>query len=90
MKKAPVTKAASRTKDALKPEYRFDYSKSKPNRFTVPRPAGSVAVLLDTDVAKVFEDAASVNDVLRALMRTMPGLSRPVKRQERDNEPKVG
>ena len=33
---------------------------------------GSLAVLLDPDVAQVFQDAESVNTVLRALMTTMP------------------
>lgn len=56
----------------MRPEYRFDYAKAKPNRFAGRVQKGSVAVLLDPDVARVFTDAESVNAVLRALMTTMP------------------
>jgi len=56
----------------LRPKYRFDYTKSKPNRFVNAANTGALAVLLDPDVAKVFKNARSVNDVLRALMTTMP------------------
>jgi len=58
--------------DGLQPEYRFDYSKAKPNRFANRVHPGSIAVLLDPDVAKVFQNAESVNTVLRALLSTMP------------------
>jgi uncharacterized DUF497 family protein len=56
----------------LQPEYRFDYTKSKPNRFANRVGTGSLAVLLDPDVARVFQNAESVNTVLRALLTTMP------------------
>jgi hypothetical protein len=64
----------SRTKqpDQLKPEYRFNYGEAKPNRFAGRIRKGSVAVLLDPDVAQVFKSPESVNAVLRALMTTMP------------------
>ena len=50
----------------MKPEYRFDYSAAKPNRFAGRIQKGSVAVLLDPDVAQLFKDTESVNAVLRA------------------------
>ena len=56
----------------LKPEYRFDYANAKPNRFANRMSGGSVAVLLDPDVARVFRNAESVNTVLRALLTSMP------------------
>ena len=56
----------------LKPEYRFDYTKARPNRFAGRAHPGSVGVLLDADVARVFQDGESVNKVLRALLSTMP------------------
>ena len=56
----------------LKPEYRFDYANAKPNRFANRMSGGSVAVLLDPDVARVFRNAESVNTVLRALLTAMP------------------
>jgi hypothetical protein len=58
--------------NGLQPEYRFDYTKAKPNRFANRVRPGSVAVLLDPDVARVFQNAESVNAVLRALLSTMP------------------
>lgn len=61
----------SRT-DELQPEYRFDYANAKPNRFADRVRPGSVAILLDPDVARVFQNAESVNGVLRALLSTMP------------------
>lgn len=56
----------------LKPEYRFDYAKGQPNRFAGRARGASLAVQLDPDVARVFQDAESVNAVLRALLTTMP------------------
>jgi hypothetical protein len=50
----------------MKAEYRFDYSKSKPNRFVSQLRRGAVAVVLDPDVAKVFKDPKRVNAFLRA------------------------
>jgi hypothetical protein len=54
------------------PEYRFDYSKARPNRFASRLKRGSRAVVLDPDVAAVFSTTESVNTVLRALIETMP------------------
>jgi hypothetical protein len=48
------------------PEYRFDYTKSRPNRFATQLRRGTVVVVLDADVAKVFRDAKQVNALLRA------------------------
>ena len=58
--------------DQPRPEYQLDYAVSKPNRFAVRIPEGALAILLDPDVAQVFNNAESVNAVLRALMATMP------------------
>jgi hypothetical protein len=55
----------------LRPEYHFDYSKSKPNRFVNVAP-GAVTVVLDPDVAKVFKNARSVNEALRTLIANLP------------------
>jgi len=40
-----------------------------------------VAVLLDPDVARVFQSAESVNAVLRALVATMPSRRTPTERR---------
>lgn len=50
----------------LAPEYRLDYTKSRPNRFAKRLSRGAVVVVLDSDVAKVFRDAKQVNALLRA------------------------
>ena len=70
--KSTQPKVKQSRSNGLQPEYRFDYIKAKPNRFAGRVPAGSVAVLLDPDVARVFQSAESVNTVLRALLSTMP------------------
>ncbi len=58
--------------DEIRPEYRFDYSKSKPNRFAAKASQGRTVVVLDADIAEVFTTPESVNNVLRALITTMP------------------
>jgi hypothetical protein len=52
----------------LLPEYHFDYSKAKPNRFAKQ----TISVTLDDDVAKVFNTADAVNNALRAIMSAFP------------------
>lgn len=76
MKKMSRTRVKTKRDDGLRSEYRLDYSKAKPNRFAERVRPGSVAVLLDPDVAHVFKSAESVNAVLRALMATMPVAAR--------------
>ncbi len=77
MSNTPSGKQPVDSADDLLPEYHFDYSKARPNRFTASCPAGGRLVVLEPDIAKVFTTAESVNLVLRALMTTMPpGASR--------------
>lgn len=77
MKNTLQTKTRAKRPDGLRTEYRFDYTKSKPNRFAQHTRPGAVAILLDPDVARVFRNAASVNTVLRALVVTMPARRQP-------------
>lgn len=58
--------------EELLPEYRFDYSKARPNRFASRAALPQTTVALDPDVAAVFTTPESVNAVLRALIQTMP------------------
>jgi hypothetical protein len=59
--------------DDLKPEYRLDYSKARLNPYAkLIREKGSRLVVLEPDIAKVFTTNESVNEVLRALITTMP------------------
>ena len=69
-----TSRRASKT---LRPEYRFDYTKARPNRFAGRGVSKSVVVLLDPDVAKVFKSAESVNSVLRAILAAVPRKRKP-------------
>ena len=53
-------------------EYQFDYSKAKPNRFANKTGCEQLMVVLDQDVAVVFKTPESVNQVLRAIITSMP------------------
>jgi uncharacterized protein (DUF4415 family) len=55
-------------------EYRFDYSKAKPNRFANVAGKRRVAIILDEDVAEVFATTESVNKALRAFIEAMPAV----------------
>lgn len=55
--------------DDLLPEYNFDYSKARPNRFATSE---SVTVILEPDVAKVFKTSEAVNKALRAILSAVP------------------
>lgn len=80
MKSSSQTKPKANRENELRAEYRFDYTKAKPNRFAERARPGSIAILLDPDVARVFKNAESVNAVLRALMAAMPGRRAPASR----------
>lgn len=56
----------------MRSEYRFDYSQAKPNRFAAEFEEGSVAVVLDPDVASVFRSSESVNALLRSVIAALP------------------
>ena len=58
--------------DDLRPEYTFDYNKARPNRFSPPLQEGSMVVVLEPDIARVFSTPEAVSRVLRALIDTMP------------------
>lgn len=72
MKNTSPAKPKARLADDLRSEYCFDYTKAQPNRFAKQVRPGSVAVVLDPDVAGAFKNAESVNAALRALLTTMP------------------
>ena len=82
MKKPSTAKARSDKSEDMLPEYDFDYSKSRPNRFAGRISKERVVVLLDPEVSKVFTTPESVNTVLRALITSMPeGPKRVVRRK---------
>ncbi len=55
--------------DNMLPEYQFDYSKAKKNRFAKDY---HISVTLDSDVARVFKNSQSVNKALRAIITAIP------------------
>lgn len=68
MKKESTKKGFAGTRS----EYRFDYAAAKPNRFASRIKEGSVAVLLEPDVALVFDNSESVNQLLRSVIAALP------------------
>jgi hypothetical protein len=68
MKKTSARKKKPRTSEGLRSEYRFDYSESKPNRFAEKMKGGTVAVVLEPDVAAVFQSSDAVNTFLRSVI----------------------
>jgi hypothetical protein len=72
MKKIEEYKSQEIMSDDMLPEYDFDYSKARPNRFAERIYKDRLVVILDPDISKVFTTTESVNAVLRALISTMP------------------
>ena len=67
MKKAPAGKTKRGKIGEMRAEYRFDYSKGKPNRFASRVDVSGVVVALGPDVAEVFKTSDAVNEALRHL-----------------------
>jgi hypothetical protein len=76
MRKTSPSKKLSVARRTLRKEYRFDYSRAKPNRVAEKMPRGVVAVVLEPDVAAVFKSSEAVNALLRSVIAAMPD-SRP-------------
>lgn len=81
MKKILAAKKPKRGTNGLRPEYRFDYSKARSNRFAARYKKGSRVIVLDPDIAQVFTTPETVNAVLRALLETMPSRGNGVSRR---------
>ena len=56
----------------MRAEYRFDYSKAKPNPYAARLGKDTVTVVLDPDVAAVFGTSQSVNKFLRSIIAVLP------------------
>ena len=73
--KAPVVRRRRKgATDEMRSHYDFDYLKARPNRFAERFSAGSVAVVLDPDVASVFRSPEAVNAFLRSAIAAMPSV----------------
>ncbi|MGI9036212.1 MAG: hypothetical protein ACR2GD_09265 [Pyrinomonadaceae bacterium] len=64
-----MKKIEDKENDEMKSEYRFDYSKARPNRFAEEYNRMQRTVLLDADVADDFPSSEAVNEALRFLAR---------------------
>ncbi len=76
MKKARARKSKRGTSREMRAEYRFDYSKGKPNRFASRVDKSRLVVVLDPDVSEVFTTPEAVNKALRALIDAVPSGTR--------------
>lgn len=56
----------------MRAEYKFNYAKARPNRFAARMKGSTVAVVLDPDVASVFQSSKAVNSLLRSVISALP------------------
>ena len=77
MKTTSVRRKSQPRPEGMRREYRFDYKKARPNRFAAEMASGTVAVVLDPDVAEVFKSSESVNALLRSVISALPAGSKP-------------
>jgi hypothetical protein len=82
MKKTPNRRSLRPDQVDIRTEYRFDYRKARPNRFAALMKGSTVAVVLDPDVASVFQTSEAVNSLLRSIISALP--------QEVKRDPKPG
>jgi hypothetical protein len=71
MNKTPSVDQNSFESDDLLPEYNFDYSQARPNRFASTSEK-RITVILDPDVAEIFQTSEAVNRALRCLLSAIP------------------
>jgi len=68
-----MKKTSSETRDEMRPEYDLDFKRMRSNRFAKRLEGKAViAVVLDEDVADVFQSSEAVNDLLRSVIKAMP------------------
>ena len=53
-------------------EYRFDYSKARPNRFAKGIAEGSLVVVLEPKLARIYKTPERVKAILEAIAQAMP------------------
>ena len=58
--------------DGLRSEYDLDYGQSRRNRFASRMSGTTLAVVLEPDVAKVFDSSEAVNRLLRSVISALP------------------
>jgi hypothetical protein len=69
------------TKDELRPEYEFDYSKAVRGKYYQRLlKEGSNVIVLDADIAESFRDSTAVNEALRSLLEITQSTKRLTRR----------
>jgi hypothetical protein len=71
LKKTLARKKGQPKREELRSEYRFDYRKSKPNRFASKISEDAIAVVLEPDIAAIFKSSKTVNALLRSIVSAM-------------------
>ena len=70
--------------DELRSEYQFDYSKAVRGKYYRRLlKEGANVVVLEPDIARVFQDSAAVNDALRSLLEVTQATRRLTARSRR-------
>lgn len=59
------------SEEDLLPEYNFDYTQARRNRFAASADK-TTTVKLEADVAEIFKTSEDVNKALRAIISAMP------------------
>ena len=70
-------------KDEMKSEYALDYQKAKINRFAGQSDNTRTVVVLDPYLSTIFSTPEAVNQVLHALVKTMPARPVTIKNQRK-------
>jgi hypothetical protein len=63
----------------MRAEYELDYSRAKANRFAAHMMRPVIAVVLEPDVASVFDSSAKVNAQLRSVISRRAPRKRPTR-----------
>ena len=79
MRKTSPAKKRRTVTNTMRKEYRFDYTRAKPNRFAGKFARDSVAVILEPDVAARFKSSKTVNAASRSFLSTMPEAQQDVR-----------
>ena len=94
LKPMPIKHLASSGVDEIRPEYDLATLKGRvQGKYFARATAGTTLVLLEPDIAEAFSDGASVNQALRAYLRTSRGklpnkALQPTSRKARRNRAK--
>ena len=72
MKRTSNRKRRRPAAPGIRAEYHFDYHKARPNRFAALMKGSSITVVLDPDVASVFQTFKAVNSLRRSVISALP------------------